>query len=613
MKRKLLCLLCACVLLSGCRSGSEPTVQTQPRETTAAATQAATASVPLLEQGTGLEDSPNVLVIPNEIVEGMVGPRLRLLGNGLLLSEFRDPKLILNHISLEDGALLSFAAIDAGEETRITIGSGEIGLSDRERGLVTILDENLQPLRSYEVSAGGEDWYLNSDLDTLYIVYDDRGVLALRLETGEEAWLVENGFRVSVTDSANGYVFIEYTDREDQRTHYRCLDLSTATLETMPLNGASGIRLGDRWLLQKDESQVLILGEESRSLNGAECSFRLLSPRQHLLAMDASQRNLTLYDIDGAFRSRCTLPQSSHAAMGQDLVWSGYWEGYFFTDFLGENSRLMFWDVNAGTEGEDLPMEQTGNVQPPEPLLEPALYERAREISERYGVEICIGEQCTLNYGTYDSYALTDPVFVRSALELLDTCLGRYPEGFFRQIGYGTVEKIRFELVGALTIKDGIVTHPDSVGAFAHQQEDRHLIVLDGFLFREATLYHEISHVIDKKLDWDAQIRKDALFSEEAWLALQPEGFEFAMSYTDIPREHLAFADSGYFLTDYGMTFPTEDRAVLMEGAMEQEEWNFEPGFGTRKKLQFYADCIRDCFDTEGWPEVTCWEQVLND
>jgi hypothetical protein len=116
---------------------------------------------------------------------------------------------------------------------------------------------------------------------------------------------------------------------------------------------------------------------------------------------------------------------------------------------------------------------------------------------------------------------------------------------------------------------------------------------------------------IDKKLEWDARIREDSLFSQEAWQALQPEGFAFAMSYTDIPREHLAFADSGYFLTDYGMTFPTEDRADVLSAAMAQEDWAFEPGSGLRAKLEFYAACIRDCFDTTGWPEVTKWEEPL--
>ena len=30
------------------------------------------------------------------------------------------------------------------------------------------------------------------------------------------------------------------------------------------------------------------------------------------------------------------------------------------------------------------------------------------------------------------------------------------------------------------------------------------------------------------------------------------------------------------------------------------------------RKLEYLCRCIRDCFDTTGWPETTVWEQVLN-
>ena len=59
------------------------------------------------------------------------------------------------------------------------------------------------------------------------------------------------------------------------------------------------------------------------------------------------------------------------------------------------------------------------------------------------------------------------------------------------------------------------------------------------------------------------------------------------------------------------MVFPTEDRAELMAEAMIGISWPFEPGTGCRAKLQFYSDCIRDCFNTDGWPETTHWEQAL--
>ena len=83
------------------------------------------------------------------------------------------------------------------------------------------------------------------------------------------------------------------------------------------------------------------------------------------------------------------------------------------------------------------------------------------------------------------------------------------------------------------------------------------------------------------------------------------------MSYLDTPEATQAYLKTDYFVRDYALTFPTEDRATLMAAAMEQNSWDFEAGSGRRAKMQFYADCIRDCFDTTGWPQTTMWEQVL--
>ena len=58
------------------------------------------------------------------------------------------------------------------------------------------------------------------------------------------------------------------------------------------------------------------------------------------------------------------------------------------------------------------------------------------------------------------------------------------------------------------------------------------------------------------------------------------------------------------------MTYPTEDRATLFAAAMAKVPL-LEESPGMQAKLDYYARCIRDCFDTEGWPEVTAWEQPL--
>ena len=82
MKRKLAGLLCVCMLFSGCGNGSSQPLQTESPTVESLPTQI---HLPLLEQGTTLEESSNLRYIPNAAVESMTAPEVRLLGNGLLL------------------------------------------------------------------------------------------------------------------------------------------------------------------------------------------------------------------------------------------------------------------------------------------------------------------------------------------------------------------------------------------------------------------------------------------------------------------------------------------------------------------------------------------------
>lgn len=618
MKRKLIGLLCVCMLLSGCETGSAKPLQTEVPATKEPVMESApvVSDLPLLEQGITLAESSNLRYIPNGEVESMSAPEMRLLGNGLLLSCYSENALILKHISLENGSVVTSASVSAQPGAKLYIGSGEIGICDSESGLISILDESFQVMRTYDIPQEGDEWYLNSELDTLYIFISDRGLLVRKLETGETFWLVDNGFGVSCKGGGSGYVIFEYTDRGNQKTCTRCLNLSTASLETLPVDGSvtSATRHGENWLIQSREDidrYMLVGGEAVQSFEWTDSAVRLLSPRRHLLVTDPSGRNLMLYDTDGVFLSQCSLPQNSNALVGSDFVWSGYWQGYFFIDYIDASYRLMFWDVNAYMDGENLPMSQAEAVQQTQSVVDSSLYQRAAQLSQRFGVDIRIAEQCSLEYSHYDTYPMTDATFIRSALDVLEDSLNRYPDGFFQQLRFGSIESIRLELVGGLTAKDNVHTHPDSIGAFAQDRGSHYLIVLDGYLLQQQTLFHEFSHIIDAKLEWDASIREDALYSEERWMELQPAGFQYALTYTEIPEELLSYMDSGYFITDYAMTFPAEDRAVLMASAMGGYSWDFEPDTGRSAKLQYYADCIRDCFDTTGWPEITAWEQVL--
>ena len=612
MKRFLSGLLCVCILLSGCAGGSPQPTQTDPPETQ---TQPSAPAVPLLEQGIAVGESGNLLYIPNDAVEDLVCPEVRLFGNGLLLSAYIRNQYILRHISLEDGALLSECAIPASPGVGARIGSGCIGVLDSGANRLHLLGEDLTVQSTQTIEAGGDSWYLSPELDVLYCFDYDRGLLARDLQTGAVRWLVENTVFTRVIGPETEYVLFEYTDGDSQRTYIRCLDLSTGTLETIPGSGdiSTGTRRGETWLLRRDgaEGAYLLTDDDfAASFVWADSAVTLLSPRKHLLLTNLTGRELMLYDTRGVFVSACTLPDAEYATAGTDLVWSGYWDGYFFTDTIDGACRLMFWDIAPQTQGEDLALTAPEEPQKIERVLDAALYERAEALSERFGVKILIGEQCASEYSHYNTYHLTDPAFVSDALDVLENSMGRYPEGFFRQLPHGPYEYIQLELVGALMLKESAENQPGDAAAFVQEQEGFLRMALDGFMLRPDTVYHEFSHMIDRRLGWDAKIRENALYSESGWLALQPEGFAYAMSYTDMPEENLRYMETGYFDRDYSMTYPTEDRATLFAAAMTQSPL-LEASPGMQKKLDYYARCIRDCFDTEGWPEVTAWEAAL--
>ena len=241
MKRFLSGLLCVCMLLSGCTGGAPEPTRTDPPEMQ---TESSSTAVPLLEQGIAVGESGNLLYIPNEAVEDMICPEVRLFGNGLLLSAYIRNQYVLRHISLEDGALLNECAIPASPGVGVCIGSGCIGLLDSGTNRLHLLDENLTVQSTRTIEAEGDSWYLSPELDVLYCFDYDRGLLARDLQTGAVRWLVENALFTRVIGPETEYVLFEYTDGDSQRTFIRCLDLSTGTLETVPVSGSVSIYFG---------------------------------------------------------------------------------------------------------------------------------------------------------------------------------------------------------------------------------------------------------------------------------------------------------------------------------------------------------------------------------
>ena len=542
----------------------------------------------------------------------MACPEIRLFGHSLLVYEHTmNGMLQLKRISLEDGVLLAEAAYSVSPAASVQVGNGLIGVCDSDSRQVLILNESLETEMTYSVPLEGGIWYLNQELETVYVFIQD-GLISYDLETERSYWLLDNATLVQPFKMGSGYVLFSYTDISNKKTYSRSMNLSTATIETMPVDIpiSSGVRNGDQWLLRQDIASgayILVNQEEAVTFTLSDGLVKLLPGRRQLLITDGNYRELSLYNLDGKFLSRCSIPEIAYASVSMDLVWSGYWQGYFFRDTYDNAAHLMFWNTATEQVGEDLPVTSLGDVHAPEAILEKELYQKAAELSQRFGMDIRIAEQCALDYSHYEADVLTDPYSVRYALNVLELALNNYPEGFLQQLPFGSMQQIRIELVNHLRGKEGMDTHPIYIGGFAQENFDHYLIVFNSLALDTQSVYHELSHVIDKHLAWDASLRSQALFSEDTWLSLQPEGFRYAYSYTDMTDAIAAYANSGYFVSSYSMTFPTEDRATLMS-VIISDKTVLQENPGMAEKMHYYAACIRDCFDTEGWPEATLWE-----
>ena len=259
MKRFLTFLLCL-VLMTGCRA--EPpapsfreTEATEPSTSTEATLPKEQPGVPLLSQGEASGETGNLLYIPNSHVESMVCPEICLFRNSLLMYEHTlEGMLQLKRISLEDGCLMAEAAYPVTPSVKVQVGNGFIGLCDSGSGQVLILNDLLGLETTYEVPLEGEDWYMDQELQTLFVFVTDEGLLSYDLVAGQTRWLLDNAAFVQSYGMESGYVLFSYTDRTDKKTYSRSLNLSTANIETLPLEGTvdSGVRNGEKWLLRQD-------------------------------------------------------------------------------------------------------------------------------------------------------------------------------------------------------------------------------------------------------------------------------------------------------------------------------------------------------------------------
>ncbi len=244
---------------------------------------------------------------------------------------------------------------------------------------------------------------------------------------------------------------------------------------------------------------------------------------------------------------------------------------------------------------------------------------RADALETQYGISIYLGPEIPERIDCFSTEQETDPGVLTSALDELSRILSCYPENFFSQLCFGENRGIHIYLTG--TISSSTPGMLDSPSGFVNEINSYMVMVLDSEYAWDwdYTVSHEFSHMIDRRLEFRTAYYEDSVYSEDTWNSLNPPGNEYLFSYDGYADNPLYLQTPEYYISSYGLTYPTEDRAEMFGTAMQDylgsasdAREKLSAGQPAAEKYGYYCQCIRDGFDTDGWAESMPWEQILS-
>ena len=249
--------------------------------------------------------------------------------------------------------------------------------------------------------------------------------------------------------------------------------------------------------------------------------------------------------------------------------------------------------------------------------LRELIYSYADEVGDTYGIEIfCGSEGNDFDIGDYVGVAVTDPATVYSSLQTVERVLARYPEGMIRECYSDMHDGMELYLCSTLygVGDEGLAL----AGGLTTTVENNCVIIVDVYNGLEATLSHELSHAFDRRIEYVSETTGTDWM--ELWMSIAPsedaylytyDGYENAVRFTPAGEQS---SKNIWFAESYGRTFPTEDRATLMEcmiaekGSHSAELLDYN---NLEYKAELYCYILRECFVSCDVDEELYWEQHI--
>ena len=277
---------------------------------------------------------------------------------------------------------------------------------------------------------------------------------------------------------------------------------------------------------------------------------------------------------------------------------------------MGESENVAYLYDTSVAPAENIPL--TAYECAPEEL-ETETARIAQDIFDATGIEILYGSRGN-DFVVYDyvGVAELEPFKVFCAVNTVADILYQYPEGMLREawdVGY---KGLQIYLCGSLygVYSGGL----DMAGGLTTQVDNYILVAVDINNPIESVLPHEISHVFDYRIN--------SMF-ETDWMALwesfTPVRNAYSYSYENY-YENMKYTpgwesdpEKVWFVDAYARTYPTEDRAKIMEvlwNSGETPDALLEYPH-ILEKARLYCYILRQCFPSCNGEEAPFWEAFL--
>ncbi|MBQ9149215.1 MAG: hypothetical protein IJX69_06605 [Oscillospiraceae bacterium] len=512
----------------------------------------------------------------------------------------------------------------------ISPSQAAVGISDKgvtyfdpDSREVVFLDVSLKEVSRIALPADSA-WEpaLSADRKTLYYCTTD-GLRVIDLDSGMDKLLKEMDFSKAellglhcsgtVLECA---IVDEHGDREQ-------LFLSTQTGETLanPLAWASLATTDSTWFAVTMDGiyQRLLIGStegETKALTPVDegyAAFPVLEMNGVVTAApQEAGTTLSFYDTASGNRTAMVALEGSleFRSVWGDRENSCVW--LMLSDPKTGNDTIYRWNIAQTPCDEGVScLGPVYTREAPDAAGMAACEATAQQIGQDYGVEILIGEAAVqvvpADYRLMSEYQI--PV-LEDSLQMLEAALARFGSSIVSDTAESTSSgALRICLVRSLEgdMSTGYVNDPFGV-QFRGSDGNVYIILAVGETL-EQSFCHQFFHVVETRV-------MSTCSAYDNWNKLNPAGFEYDNNYAlNLQRTDATYLEGEQraFIDFHSMSFPTEDRARIMEYAMADGQADCFQSETMQAKLRQLCLGIREAYGLKKSTETYPWEQYLTE